>query len=242
MRRPDARDGDDAENEASLALGRLLERHYPGYMDLGSPHTGVEQGQMVVSLEHYLAHRRTLKDVTARAAREGRIFTGKAGAEQHYRHDGDTSNEWDLVTLERLKDAAGETEALAIVRKVYTPRPASRVSVHTIPGRNAHGLLWPAGAALLSSMGVIYPRYSVAEVAQALRENDPGWSHQFASDLDCIDQYAGCGCEVVVTDPIPDVPALWRALETDRDALWERIRELSGYDLNQPPSPTHSSS
>ncbi len=36
----------------------------------------------------------------------------------------------------------------------------------------------------------------------------------------------------MVTDPIEDVPAMWRHLEIDRDALWERIRELSGYDLH----------
>ena len=40
-----------------------------------------------------------------------------------------------------------------------------------------------------------------------------------------------CGCEAVVTDPIDDVSAMWRELEADRDALWDRIRELSGYDL-----------
>ena len=34
-----------------------------------------------------------------------------------------------------------------------------------------------------------------------------------------------------MTDPIADVPAMWRDLEIDRDALWERIRQLSGYDL-----------
>ena len=36
---------------------------------------------------------------------------------------------------------------------------------------------------------------------------------------------------MVVTDPIDDIPAMWRDLEIDRGALWERIRQLSGYDL-----------
>ena len=41
---------------------------------------------------------------------------------------------------------------------------------------------------------------------------------------------------MVVTDPIDDVPAMWRELKVDRDALWDRIRELSGYDLALDPA------
>ena len=78
---------------------------------------------------------------------------------------------------------------------------------------------------------VVYPRDSVAETARSIVEHDAGWRHDFRSNLDRIDQYSDCGCEVVVTDPIDDVPAMWRELESDRDALWDRIRELSGYDL-----------
>ena len=68
-------------------------------------------------------------------------------------------------------------------------------------------------------------------MAAAITRHDDHWSHAFRSDLHCIDQYSGCGCEVVVINPIDDVPAMWRDLEVDRNALWERIRELSGYDL-----------
>ena len=78
---------------------------------------------------------------------------------------------------------------------------------------------------------MIYPRDSVAETAAAIARHDAGWNHRFRSDLAQIDQYSSCGCEVVVTDPIEDVPAMWRDLDIDRVALWERIRELSGYDL-----------
>ena len=108
-----------------------------------------------------------------------------------------------------------------------------RINVHTNQGRNAHELLWNSEAALLSILGVIYPRDSVAEMTTAIAQRDGGWNHAFRSDLERIDQYAGCGCEVVVTDPIDDVPAMWRDLESDRVALWERIRELSDYDLAQ---------
>ena len=71
----------------------------------------------------------------------------------------------------------------------------------------------------------------MAETASAIAVNDAGWSHVFRSDLDRIDPYSSCGCAVVVTDPIEDMRAMWRDLEADRDALWERICELSGYDL-----------
>ena len=103
--------------------------------------------------------------------------------------------------------------------------------MNTLPGRNAHGLLWNSGAALLSILGVVYLRDSVAEMARSIAEHDAGWKHAFRSELDRIDQYFHCGCEVVVTDPIDDVPAMWRDLKIDRDALWRRIRELSGDDL-----------
>ena len=73
--------------------------------------------------------------------------------------------------------------------------------------------MWHSGAALLSILGVIYPRDSVAEMAAAIALHDAGWSHRFRSDLDRIDQYAHCGCEVVVTDPIEDVPAMCRDLD-----------------------------
>ena len=56
--------------------------------------------------------------------------------------------------------------------------------------------------------------------------------------LDRIDQYSACGCEVVVTNPIEDVPAMRQDLEVDRNALWERIRDLNGYDLALDPAGT----
>ena len=70
-------------------------------------------------------------------------------------------------------------------------------------------------------------------MATAIAHHDAGWTHEFRSDLDRIDQYSACGCEVVITDPIDDVPTMWRNLEIDRDALWERIHQLSEYDLTQ---------
>ena len=185
---------------------------------------------MTVTPEDYRSHRRTLNDVIARAAREGRISTGYPKDEHRYRHDGDgdadVSKEWDLVALERLRRAHGDNETLNILPGPGQPPPIDRVNVKTMPGRNAQGLFWYPAAALLPILGVIYPRTWVVEIAEAIARRDTGWSQRFRSD-----QYSGCGCEVVVTDPIDDVPALWRELETDRDALWGRIGELSGYNL-----------
>ena len=108
--------------------------------------------------------------------------------------------------------------------------------MNSVHGRNAHGLLCNSGSALLSILGAVYPRDSLAEMARSIVEHDAGWSHIFQSDLDRIDQYSSCGCEVVVTDPINDVPAMRQDLKVDRDALWERIRDLSGYDLSLDPA------
>ena len=221
----------EGKREVYRTLEEAKERYYPGYRDYESPHHGVSSGEMAVTPEDYCSHRRTLNDVMVRAAREGRIFTKDPQDEERYRHDGDVSNEWDLITLERLREAHGENGILNLLPRVWQPYPINKGNANTIPGRNAHGLLWHSGAALLSILGVIYPRTWVVELAESIAGHDAGWSHEFRSELERIDQYSGCGCEVVVTDPIDYVPALWRDLEGDRDALWGRIRELSGYDL-----------
>ncbi len=227
----DGADEDDRRNALGRALANLRERHYPGYRDYRSPHHGVADGLMIETPGNYHAYRRTLNHVVARAAREGRVFTGDPGAADAYLHDGDTSNEWELVTLERFRRASEEARDLDHVRRSWLDRSRRSPVLNTMRGRNAHGLLWNSGAALLSILGVIYPRDSVAETAAAIARHDTGWSHRFLSDLERINQYAYCGCEVVVTDPIGDVPAMWRDLDIDRDALWERIGQLSGYDL-----------
>ena len=231
-------DDDDRRKSLGRALVKLKDRHYPGYRDRKSPHHGVRGGQMHRTPGEYIAGRRTLNHVIARAAREGCIFTGAPGAEVRFRHDGDVSNEWELVTLERLRRAARVDDGIRAQRTHFPwyaqgdpPEGRHRINVHTSQGRDAHGRLWNSGAALLSILGVIYPRDSVAEMAGSIARHDAGWNHRFRSDLAQIDQYSSCGCEVVVTDPIADVPAMWRNLEVDRDALWERIRQLSGYDL-----------
>ena len=244
---PAADDEDDGRESLGRALVRLKERHYPGYRDRESPHHGVQDGQMHKTPGEYIAGRRTLNHVMARAAREGLIFTGDPGAEVRFRHDGDISNEWELVTLERLRRAARLHDGIRAQRTHFPwyalgdpPERRHRINVHTSQGRDAHGLLWNSGAALLSILGVIYPRDSVAEMATAIVRHDAGWSHRFRSDLAQIDQYSSCGCEVVVTDPIADVATMWRDLERERSALWERIRALSGYDLAQAQSPSDS--
>ena len=226
-----ADDSDDRSKALGRTLADLKECHYSGYRDYDSPHHGVVDGLMIETTENYHAYRRTLNHVIARAAREGRVFTRDPGAEDSYRHDGDVSNEWDLVTLERFKRVCEEAGDLDYVRRSWLDRSRLSPVLNAMRGRNAHGLLWNSGAALLSILGVIYPRDSVAETAAAIARHDAGWSHAFRSDLDRIDQYSSCGCEVVVTDPIDDIPAMWRDLEIDRGALWERIRQLSGYDL-----------
>ena len=230
---PAADDGDDRRKVLGRVLAELREFHYPGHVEYDSPHHGVVEGLMVETPQHYHAGRRTLNHVIARAAREGCIFTRASRDADTFRHDGDVSNEWELVTLERLRRASEDARDLDHLRGYWLDQPRRSLALNAIPGRNAHGLLWNSSAALLSILGVIYPRDSVAEMAAAIARHDAGWSHAFRSDLAQIDQYSECGCEVVVTDPIADVPAMWRDLEIDRGALWERIRALSGYNLAQ---------
>ena len=224
-------DDDDRREALGRAVVEIRERHYPGHGEYDSPHHGVKDGLMVETPQNYRARRRTLNHVIARAAREGRIFTGDPRNAAAFRHDGDVSNEWQLVTVERLSMASEEARDLDHLRQAWLDPSRRSPVLNPMRGRNAHSLLWNSGAALLSILGVIYPRDSVAEMAAAIARRDEGWDHVFRSDLERIDQYSGCGCEVVVTDPIDDLAALWLELEADRVALWKRIRELSGCDL-----------
>ena len=86
------------------AVERARERHYWDSLDEQS---NLESGAGVVTPGHYnAARRRTLNHPMARAARHGLIFPREQGTEGRYRHDGDTCNEWDVVTMERLEMAA----------------------------------------------------------------------------------------------------------------------------------------
>ena len=73
--------------------------------------------------ESYVAGRRTLNHVMARAARQGRIFTKDPGAADGFRHDGDGANEWELVTLERLRESVSENHMLTAMPRFWHPRP-----------------------------------------------------------------------------------------------------------------------
>ena len=173
----------------------------------------------------------------ARAARNGAIFPSEPGTEDRYRHDGDTSNEWELITRERLRMAASWNRDHAVLQEMHRGLEEQRGGRYSgvdaqMAGRSAHMLLWHSGAALLSILGVIYPMRSTVEMARLVHEHDGGWSHRFQSDLVRIEQYAECGCELVVTEPVTNLPELWEDLEADREALWRRILDLSGYDLN----------
>ena len=86
------------------------------------PHHGAADGLMIETPRNYHAYRRTLNHVVARAAREGRVFTGDPGAADAYRHDGDVSNEWELVTLERFRRASEEARDLDHVRRSWLDR------------------------------------------------------------------------------------------------------------------------
>ena len=235
-------DEEEARKTAHLALTELKERFYPGYRDYNHPDHEIGHGEIVVSMAYFLAHRRTLNDPMAQAARNGRIFTKEPGTEEKYQHDGDTSNEWELVTLRKLQRAAMENQGIPGLRIVYDRPRMRQLHPLTIPGSTAYWILWSSGSALMSILGLMYENRSLVAMAETLKENDSGWVHRFASDLDCLDQYNYCACEVVVTNPIANLDAMWETLQTDRDSLWERIRDLSGYKPDDPPPPTPSSS
>ena len=173
-----------AEDDRRKSLGRALvdlkERHYPGYRQRTSPHRGVKDGRMVEMPQSYHARRRTLNHVMARVAREGLIFTRDPRDADAFRHDGDTSNEWELVTLERLRRAEWVNRNIGFQRDSFPwyaqgdpPERRHPINVHTDQGRNVHELLWNSGAALLSILGVIYPRDAVAEMATAIAQRTP---------------------------------------------------------------------
>ena len=128
----------DAEDDRRKVLGRVLaelrERHYPGHIEYDSPHHGVADGLMIETPQHYHACRRTWNHVIARAAREGRIFTGHSGAEDSYRHDGEVCNEWELVTMERFRRASEEARDLDYVRRSWLDRSRRSAVLNAMRG------------------------------------------------------------------------------------------------------------
>ena len=80
---------------------------------------------MVETPESYLTHRRTQNHVMAHAAREGLVFCKEPGTEHLYRHDGDISNEWELVTSERLHQAASENRMFDDIPRFWPPVPST---------------------------------------------------------------------------------------------------------------------
>ncbi|MCY4364762.1 MAG: nucleotidyltransferase domain-containing protein [Chloroflexi bacterium] len=223
----DGADQEELKKAAAEALAKVKERHYPGYQDRRNPDHGIGESGWIVSMDYFVTHRRTHNHPMAQAATQGRIFARNPADAHKYEHDGDTSNEWELVTLQKLRMAAKHVHVQEADGFIYKLRDSRPGEIFSIPGGNAYWQLWHAGSAILSMLGITYPNRSLVGMAESLKINDPGWSHQFQSDLDCLDQYNWCACEVVVTNPIPDLQAMWEALAPDREALWARIEELS---------------
>ena len=213
------------------ALQQLREEHYPGYEDVATPDHGVGHGEIIVTMEYFLNRRRTLNDAMAQSALQGKIYTKRPEDVAIYQHDGDTSREWEFITYPKLERAACKLVELPMNKHSYHRR-AWRSNIHSpMEGRNAYWLLWESGSAILSILGLTYMNRSLVAMANSLKENMPQWNYQFASDLDCLDQYNSCACEEVVTCPIQNMEAMWKALEKDRKALWDRIERLSDVSI-----------
>ena len=159
------------------AVLRIKSEHYD---DSPEYRADLEAPPCILTPERYAALRRTLNHDVARAARGGRIFPCDSGSEDHYRHDGDTYNEWGLVTLERLQLVAKFKRDTGTLQELHREGEKSPLASYyrdpysRMEGRNAHIVLWNSGTALLSILGVIYPMRSTAEMARLIREHDPG--------------------------------------------------------------------
>lgn len=222
----------EARPLANTALAELREKHYPGYKDSSHPDHDIGHGEIVVTMEYFLYRRNTVNDAMAQAAVQGTIFTEKAEDVVKYEHTGDTSREWELVTYPKLKWAADELAEIPFYKSFH--QWAHRGFPHTVgprEGQNAYWLLWNSGSAVLSIAGVSYKNRSLVAMATSLKQNLPGWTHEFASDLECLDQYNGCSCEEVVLEPIQDMEAMWAALEEDRRALWRQIEARADFSI-----------
>ena len=127
----DGADEEETRRAARAALHILKERHYPGYMDYHHPDHEISHGEIIVSMDYFLTHRCTLNHVMAQAACQGRIFPKEPGTHEKYRHDGDTSNEWELVTLGKLERAVRENEVIPTTRRIFDGPRRSRLDVRT---------------------------------------------------------------------------------------------------------------
>ena len=165
---------------ADRLMGAVLRIKSEHYDDSPEYRADLEDPPCILTPERYAALRRTLNHDVARAARGGRIFSCDSGSEDHYRHDGDTYNEWGPVTLERLQLVAKFKRDTGTLQELHRKGEKSPLASYyrdpysRMEGRNAHIVLWNSGTALLSILGVIYPMRSTAEMARLIREHDPG--------------------------------------------------------------------
>ena len=109
--------GDEVERDR--LRGEVVRVKELRYRDSSDYKADLESGPDIVTPEDYAARRRTLNHTMARAARAGTIFPKEPGVEGRYRHDGDTSDEWELVTAERLRLPASRNRDLAILQEMH---------------------------------------------------------------------------------------------------------------------------
>ena len=136
----DGADQEEVKKAAAEALAKVKERHYPGYQDWKNPDHGVGESGWIVSMDYFVTHRRTHNHPMAQAATQGRIFARNPDDAQKYEHDGDTSNEWELVTLQKLRMAAKHVhvqEAGGFSIYERWSRPADRIL--SMPGETPTG-------------------------------------------------------------------------------------------------------
>ena len=93
----------------------------------------------------------------AQAAREGLVFCREPSTEYHYRHDGDVSNEWELVTLERLQAAVSKNRVLIEMPRFWYPRPIDSVREHHAREKR------PRAVVALGSGASVHPGHGLSQ-------------------------------------------------------------------------------
>ena len=170
----DEANGEQVGPVAAQALAVAKEFHYPGHMDWDSRDHGISRSGWMVSMEYFLTHRRTHNHPMAQAAKQGRIFAESPEEVGKYQHDGDTSNEWELVTLHKLRLAARQVHIEESHVYIYERFGPMTGDIFRHQGGNAYWQLWHAGSAILSIPGVTYPNRSLVNMAQLILDQRPG--------------------------------------------------------------------
>ena len=222
----------DAETRAKDMAQRILDEAYSerGWMPMDL---------LFLSESEYRRRAKSINHVAAIASREG--IKLPRDPEEYAEPESEID---DAVEREdRVKRIADANAYYRVMNNTLDGGIMDRTAVY-----QAHQVLEHGMKALISALRNRYPyTHALNELADAIRENDPGRVWHFDSDLAKLSWYGGRNRYAAAMDPVVDFIGMANAVTDDLTRIYRRLAELTGEDPwsvppaegSQPISPRH---